>query len=333
MNKLAHIYVMTQNKPLNTESELFPGVKLFNTVKAKQEGVVALLATMPKSGTWYNHYFFYFYHSLLSGKSASEIEMPIPDSYTKKVNCRMRETLGLSHLHVCHTTCPEYEGQLGELEEKWRALKFYVSGYEYGSTLIDDESYLFSPRYNENVRILYYFRNPLDQALSYFRHTRKHKDLRHWSYIDENNQQCFIYDMRTFLFSVGLDAYIKQYLTFKLVQKAYPDNVLMLPYEHLIAQPERIFEQVLNHFGHNIDLQGDRALFQQALQMSSRDNLSKLENKMGKAMAGDQADPNERHIRDGSAGKWREYISAEDICLVEERLNTFGLSLAEFVLD
>lgn len=315
------------------EERLAPGVQLTGLGRSKEGIPVALIATMPKSGTWYSKYFIHFYTSLLLGEDGYANRLDIVKNFCCEEGRKLVRTLGINELSVCHTTCPGFESLLGDYKESWEKLQFYTSGLNHGRSYLDEHSYLYNPARNEEVKIAYLVRNPLDQSLSAYRHIVNHKDPLHRTYTDVNGQQNIIFDVRTYLFSVGLETYVKQYLTFKLVKAAYPDNVKIFHYEDLVRDPEKTFKSVLEFFGHNVLTDGNEAFFEQALKLSSKDSISKIENELGRALANDQADPNERHIRDGMPGRWKEFFTPEDVLAAQERLNKFGIDLSEFTLE
>ena len=76
---------------------------------------VGLIATMPRSGTWYNHYFFHFYDHLLRGKAKIPLKVEI-------VPVRRRDTIGLDVLFICHTICPGFHRYQGRYRESWDKL-------------------------------------------------------------------------------------------------------------------------------------------------------------------------------------------------------------------
>lgn len=325
---------MTASTPIQTtEGVLAPGVQLTGLGKSKEGIPVGLIATMPKSGTWYSKYFMFFYTSLLLGEDGYSQRFDIPKNFVDERGRKLVRSIGINELSICHTTCPGYETLLGDYAEAWEKLQFYTSGLNHGHSYLAEHSYLYNPARNDEVRIVYLVRNPLDQALSAFRHIINHIDPLHRTYTDFSGQQNIIYDVREYLFTVGLETYIKQYFTFKVVKEAFPDNLHIVHYEDLVRKPDETFNSILDFMGHNVVASGNQIKFQEALKASSKDSVSKIEGQMGRALANDQADPNERHIRDGQPGRWKDYLSAEDICSVEERFARYGIELAEFTLE
>jgi hypothetical protein len=282
---------------------------------------------MPRSGTWYNHLFFNAYEQLLQGKT--NITM------TKSgITLALAHTnIGLDFLAVCHAVCPGFDHYCGEYREAWDELEFHVDGYDWARDGISKNRHLFDPHLNDNVRIVYYYRNPLDQAVSAFMHAQKHKDPRQRSYMNAEGKQRPIKSVREYTFYVGLESYIKQFMTFKIVKEMYPSNVLLVKYEHLVRDPAHTFTSVLGHFGHDTRDPNHQEKMAIAIELSSKDSARRMEKSMGHSLANDQVDSNESHVRDGAVGKWKQHLNGEDIQLVQERLAWFGLSLDEFDIE
>ena len=124
-----------------------------------------LICTMPRSGTWYSHYFFTIYDALL--KNEEGIALPLR-------NFMPHDGLGIN-LGIFHSICPGFlQNYIGDQKEDWNAIDFATQGYNWGHSLINANPDLFFPSSNPNVRIVYLYRNPLDQCVSYFRHAKKH---------------------------------------------------------------------------------------------------------------------------------------------------------------
>ncbi|MBW1702365.1 MAG: sulfotransferase domain-containing protein [Deltaproteobacteria bacterium] len=287
---------------------------------------VGLIATMPRSGTWYNHYFFYFYDGILNGHTEFSFELP-------KDKVGVIRNIDLDAFLICHSVCLGFYKYHGQYREVWDKLNFYVDGYNWAKNIIDSNIRHFDPSLNADVKIVYLYRNPLDQAVSFFRHAQKHKDQRHMQYKDRFGNTCAIKTLQEFIFNIGLESYIKQFLTFKVMKDIYSHNILTVKYEELVRKPEQIFKKILNHFGHNIDNEMKASAFQTALKLSRMDSMKKIEDKIGHSLGDDQADTNEKHVRDGKIGKWKTHFNNEDIARIEKRLNNFDLSLAQFDIE
>jgi hypothetical protein len=284
-----------------------------------------IIATMPRSGTWYNHYFFDFYHQLLQGKTdlnAKVTSAPIS----------AKDTIGLDFMLICHATCPGFHHYQGKHREAWDKLVFYVNGFNHAKDIIEHNIKFLDPFLNKDARIVYLYRNPLDQAISFFRHAQNHKDQQHRYRKDSQGNMVLMTNVKEYIHHVGLEAYIKQFLTYKIMKDMWPDNILMVTYKNLTRDPKATFMKILKHFGHDIDNPSRLEKLDIALALSSKDSMKNIENNIGYAFGDDQIDPKERHVRDGAIGKWKGYFNNDDLKSIEDKLNLFDLSLADFEL-
>ncbi len=291
---------------------------------------IGLILTMPRSGTWYTNMFFWFYVQLLQGKTDLELS-PRGLAHIKHIEEEQRIDLGVNELVICHAACPGFGHYRGEYRQAWDELNYYVQGFNVGDGLLRiSERADLDPVLNEDVRIVYCYRNPLDQAVSFFGHIQNHSDPKHRSYVDSDGKQCSIENVRQYILNVGLESYIKQFLTFKVMKQMCPDNILLIKYETLATEPARAFAGILNHFGHDIHNPSNQQKIVQAMALSSKDSIKKIERTIGHSIGGDQVDPSESHIRGGEIGKWKKHLNNDDLERIQERLVCFGLSLDAF---
>ena len=265
----------------------------------------------------------HYYHHLLLGDS------DIPLVPTRNLFADRAESLGINMMAIGHTVCPGFDVYQGEHRAAWDALTFYIEGHNWAAHGISQTEGAFDPSVNPDTRIALIYRNPLDQARSFFRHALNHVDPAVRHRIDETGATVGIRSVSDYLHTVGLDAYLKQYLTFHLLQNTYPDQILMLPYEELVARPQAAFTTMLEHFGHEVSPARGR-LLERAIHLASMDSMRKVEAALGHTIANDQRAAGESHMRDGSAGGWRKHLSASDVEKVDARLRQFGLSIGDF---
>ena len=150
---------------------------------------------------------------------------------------------------------------------------------------------------------------------------------------DSQGNLVLMTSVREYIHYVGLDAYIKQFLTFKIMKDLYPDNILLSTYENLVREPQTTFLSVLNHFGHDIEPRLHLVVVEMALSLSNRKSIMQIENLMGRSLANDQQELSERHIRSGTVGGWKAHFNDADLAKIEQRLEQFGLSLADFEIE
>ena len=67
--------------------------------------------------------------------------------------------------------------------------------------------------------------------------------------------------------------------------------------------------------------------------LSSKENIVKLENRLGHAFSQSFTDKNKRQLSDGRTGRWKEILKDEDLKFIEFRLNEFDLKLDNFILN
>ena len=77
----------------------------------------------------------------------------------------------------------------------------------------------------------------------------------------------------------------------------------------------------------------ERVAFEHALEVTKPDEMKKLEQYLGRTLAGDQSLPpgQESHLRGGEIGKWREAFSKKQILAFDELFNKFGVSLTNMI--
>ena len=305
-----------------------------NAVSGKSKNT-GLIATMPRSGTWYINTFFWFYIQLLRGKT--ELELPLDRGLLHAQNIEKkgrRIDINVNELLILHAVCPGFYHYQGQYRQAWDELNFYTEGFNIAEKLIKiSEKTDFDPTLNKNVRIVYCCRNPLDQAVSFFRHIQKHENSKLRYYVDSDGKESLIKNVREYILNVGLESYIKQFFTFKAMKQMCPDNILMIKYENLARSPEHTFASILNHFGRDINSPYYQEEFAIALKLSSKDSVKEMEKIGGHSIGNDQSDPKESHMRGGAIGKWKKHLNNEDIKIVQQRLGCFGISLDEFDIE
>ena len=284
----------------------------------------ALIATMPRSGTWYSFYFLEFLDVYLSGRS----------NLNTRLDLEIYHGLKLGKVHI-HTICPGFlEICQGPLRRKWDELEFYNPGFNYGyKRFIAGNENVFAPNRNPGIRIVYIYRNPLDQAVSYFRHTQKHRQSSARTYVDSTGKEVPIENEQHYLRRVGIEAYIKQYVTYHFMKERFADNIKMIGYENLVRAPDKFFAEILSFLNFELDSEEKRRCFQKARNSTSVTSLKNLEGAIAGPLARDQDDPGESHMRGGEIGKWRRRLAYGDLEIAKARLREFGLSLEDFIID
>lgn len=289
----------------------------------KKKGQYCIVSTMPRSGTWMNALFFHSYNAFLNNAQIGDASI-LGFNYYDKLN--------IAKYHA-HSIFPDFQREYtGIYKDDWEKLSFYVDGYNYGNKYIITNRKWFFIKHNSLVKYIYIYRNPLDQAISFFRHSRNHKDTKH-HYVLENGKKHYFKDEVDFLLKVGLNSYLKQFLSFYFLKEKYSKILMMLPYENVIRDPEKNFISMLSFLGHPINSARKEKCFRNALEFISMDNLKEFEKQIGHSLANDQQSSKGTHMRGGKIGKWETYFNNKILNAVEKRLSRFGLSLDSFIIN
>tara|TARA_B100000989_G_scaffold299059_1_gene292672 strand:+ start:3302 stop:4291 length:990 start_codon:yes stop_codon:yes gene_type:complete len=299
-----------------------------------------LISTMTRSGTWYNREFYYFYNELLKGRKKKDIFNNMVATH-KKLKYRIptdMNKLGFDIMFIQHWLCPGFvENYNGKYKKKWNELNFYSSHVpgkftEYMKLKNVEEKV--NPYKNSNSKVIFYFRNPLDQNVAYFKGIQDHKDRNLLSYMNkETNKREYFKNISHFLKTVGMDMYIKHFLSFKLTEELFPNNILLMSYENMVRDPEENFIKSLKFLGHNIKLKKYESEFFEALDLSSKESIMALEKRYGHAISRSFNTNNAKHIKDAKVGKWEGILNDDDLKYIDLRLNEFGLKLDNFQIN
>ena len=299
---------------------------------------VGVVATLTRSGTWYCRCFFFALHKLLKGDKDFDSTSVVREFYAADRKFAVKDTLGLDRLFIAHATCPGFKDHYrGDLLGAWGNLRFYGGGlaHDNGDIVMQNprRKKVFDPYFNRNAKIIYIYRNPLDQAVSSFVGHQNHKREILRYKINESGERELITDVKDYFYSEGLDAFIKQFFTFKAMQALFPKNILILTYEQLIREPEKAFTAALRHFGCKVGGEAGRVKVRKAIELASQQNLREAEKNLGFSLANDRAIPGDTQMRGGAVGKWKEYFDKNDLARAEEKMATFNLTLKDCVLE
>ena len=292
----------------------------------------AAICTMPKSGTWYCHYFFHFLSHLRVGNN------PVP--LRPREGAFSLKELGISGFVICHAECPAFQAYDGPLRARWEQLQYHTQGYNWAALGFAQRPQ-FLPQHRPEARLVYICRNPFDQAVSFFDHGQKHqdqtvlagKDKRGQCARSANGEPLLPASPKDFFFSHNFESFLKQYLSWKLSEKIFPNQIRIIPYEDLVRRPTENFASILDFIGVDRNAADFPEHFEGALRLSSKDNIKKYEDWTGQAIGRDQTDSNSRHVRDGKVAKWRYHFSDEDFNRMCELFGEWGVSPSEFVFE
>lgn len=299
---------------------------------------VGVIATLTRSGTWYCRCFFFALHKLLAGDEFDSTEL-VREFYAEDREFKdVKNTLGLDKLIIAHATCPGFKDHYrGELRESWDKLEFYGEGHVHDNGDIimqkSKRKKIFDPYYNHNSKIVYIYRNPLDSAVSFMKALENYKNPRVMYKKDSDGNKAPFEDVKDYIYSAGLPAFIKQFFTFKAMREMFPKNIIMVPYEDLIKKPEQTFMMMLAHFGYVLKNDHQLKMIRRALYLSSQDSLKVAEQNLGFNLANDRAMSGDTQIRGGAVGKWKAFFDEIDIERIEIKMNAFNLSLKDCILE
>lgn len=293
----------------------------------------AYIFVLPKSGTVYLGIFFRVYHDLLNGKTPSI-------SQFKHQNCN-KHLFGKNDFSVEHSECPGFK--YIETDRKnlalWNRLNYYTSGWKGEANRLKKlDSHMdqhvskhvasLNKEFLETTKIVFVYRNPLDQLVSYFRHLQHSITDDHHYKSGKNASKISLED---FIFYEGaLDSYIKQFYTFHKVSQSFPELILFIPYEELINNKTTALTRIINHLG----LPYNQKALIKAMELTSIEKIKEIENKQNKPLARDQKIDSERHVRsnNGGVGAWQSNMNLKMVQKIESTLNKYSLSLDMFYL-
>lgn len=280
-------------------------------------------ATMPRSGTWMCAMLFHAFNGYLNSYEIISDRIRLFNFYPD---------LKLNKFHN-HLIFPGFRGASGkwDLRPMWDKLDFYVEGYDVGSPMLAGKPF-FDPCQNPSARVIYVYRNPLDQCVSFYRHGKNHVNCR-LTYAVRNGREQFISNANEFAEWVGLESYLKQFLTFHYMRNRCP-NLLMVRYEDLVRTPREVFKGMLSFLGISTGEEEKAEALNRAVEYVNAENLKKLEQKLGRALGNDQRTNGESHMRGGLVGSWREHLSDETVQGAWRRFEEFGVDWRqEFVIE
>lgn len=286
-------------------------LKSLITGRSQPDILECLLATMPKSGTWYAFFFIEYFDAFLTGRTEIN-KIAKPYDYPG---------LGIWKGHG-HTMCPGFEEvYYGPHRKKWDELQFKMpginSGYEPYKKL--------SPLVNREARLAYLYRNPLDQAVSWH-------PAPPWDSVGDEIRADLRERIVTFFTEKTMESYVKQFFTWKVMADLYPENIKLFTYEDLMVDPRAVFTQILAHFGFEIETDFERACFERALAASQPDELKKIEAEQGHYLG--VPGLKGTHMRGGEIGKWKMWLdNPHAIEHATDLLGAFDMTLDDFQLE
>jgi hypothetical protein len=307
-----------------------------------------ILSTVPRSGTWFLRYAISFLCHLDRGGR-------IDDRLTGRVSgdptgepfdfqrfrggplFHVQGTLPDDHLFIGHTVCPGFAAS--EIDW-WTATPFHVRGYDYFHegmnyryTPVDLAPYAYTPvriRALERAAsrgrarpIVFVYRNPLDQAVSYFRYSQNHKDA---TYSSVNGRPLSAVPLREYLLDSALPSYAKQFISFQTLAERQPAQVRLVSYEQLIADPVDVLAGILDHLSGTAR---QRPALADAVRLARREHMMAIEREIGRSLDGTRVDRGS-HVSEVTPGRVDRPIDDAMRDEAMDRLNRMGIDIGHF---
>jgi hypothetical protein len=169
---------------------------------------------------------------------------------------------------------------------------------------------------NKHEKLIFLYRNPLDQIISRFNYKYKNRP-----------SKANLYSSPSEIIDESLLIYMAH---FKAIQKIHDDkkSLLKIPYELLIKDPEVILMMVLSYL--NIEI--DYKIVRQSVEESSINKVLECERKRGQAIHS----PDEyagSFIQSSKVGQWKKEFSQIDVEYIFSKLRENGINPDEFIYD
>ena len=291
-----------------------------------------VLSTVPRSGTWFLRYLFSFVCHLEQGGRLDDlltgeiIGNPQGAAFDFKrfrggPLFRVAGTLPTEHMFIGHTVCPGFHDSI-PTRHWWRQTSFHVPGYDclheeksYRHTPVDLASYDYAPikvpameratRKGRGAPIAVVYRNPVDQAFSYFRYCQAHINP---AYRLFRGRAIAEMSFREYLFDAALISYARQFISYQLQAARYPDLVKLIPYENLIDRPVETATHLLDHFS---GTRREWPMLRAAVRLVRKEHMRAIEGKLGSSLDG---------TRNGESSHMRPSDDAERDLLTDASL-------------
>jgi hypothetical protein len=307
-----------------------------------------ILSTVPRSGTWYLLYAISFLCHLerggriddrLTGRIFGDPSGPAFDFRRFKGGplFHVRGTLPDDHLFIGHTVCPGFDaGGVGW----WSATRFHVPGYDYFHegmnyryTPIDLAPYDYATvrvaaleratAKGKGRPVVLVYRNPIDQAASYFRYSMNHKDA---TYNSLAGRPLSRVPFNEYLLGSALPSYARQFISFQALSERYPARVRLVAYEHLMREPVEVLSSILDHLAGAVR---QRPALADAVWLARREHLRAVEKELGRSLDGTR-NGRSSHITQANARESRHGIDSATRNEILTMLASMGINTGLF---
>ena len=138
--------------------------------------------------------------------------------------------------------------------------------------------------------------------------------------VNEKGDRISVEKVSDYLVNLGLEIYIKQFFTYHIMAKRFPDQIRLVSYERLTRNPHDTFQEILQFYGHAPCTEERRESFQTALEMSNISSMKAYETRIGRSLFDGSSDSKQQHIGDGKIGKWKQFFDEKTIDFCEKKL-------------
>ncbi len=284
--------------------------------------VLPVLATVPRSGTWFLRYSISFLCHLAAGGRIDDrvtgetFGTPAgrPFDFERFLGGPLfcvRGALPAEHLFIGHTVCPGFDRVASEVPW-WSATDFHVPGYDYFHNGFDyawtpvdlaEQRYAAvcpqaldrSPWVDAGQRIVLVYRDPLGQLDSFYHYSRTHSQAVYRTF---DGRKLSDVPFESFLFGGGLASYAKQFMSYQTMAAHLPGQVRLVSYERLMAEPVEALGDILGFLGADADV--DRSLLASAIALARCEHLKAIEHELGRSLDGTHS-ARHGHMRPNSA--------------------------------
>lgn len=277
-----------------------------------KSALLPVLATIPRSGTWFIRYSISFYCHLKRGGRITD--RVTGQSYGRPTgppfdfeHFRGGPLFGIpsgfpaEHLFVGHTVCPGFS-RLSGSPPWWSHTRFHAEGYDY---LNEGMDYEFTPvefgrgdyapivpealeeaAWTEaRQRMVLVYREPVAQAESYLQFGKNHVDPARRQLDGRWLEEI---GFAEYLFEAALPSYAKLFVTYQKMAEHLPDQVRMVPYEYLMDKPGKALAEMLGFLAGDHDF--DCIELRLAVHLARQEHLQAIEREIKRSLDGTRRD-------------------------------------------
>lgn len=291
--------------------------------------ILNYLSTIPRSGTWFLRYAVSFVcHMHRGGWVRDRVtgerfgDPKGPDFDFKSFNggplFYSAEVFSPKFLFMGHTVCPGFSRIAGKAAW-WRETAFHLPGYDYFRqgfdyrftpvnlgpeihTNLREEDIEEAPWQDARIRIALVYRNPLDQAASYYHYCINHSNA---SYSVLRDRPLADMPFADYLFDYALPSYAKQFLSFQEMAGHLPQSVRLFRYEDTVGGEGAHVLPLLEHLGLLPSVR--RTMVCEAAHLARSEHLKRIEKEIGHSLDSFQSKGG-THMRHGAS--WTSLFDA-----------------------